>query len=75
MSNPIDRQEFLERLFRRGALLGLGGVAVAAMHGTKTPEECFETTTYCSECWASHSCTLPEKGLNPDERANKTRPA
>jgi len=75
MSNPINRQEFLDRLFRGGAILGMGGVAVAAMHGTKSPEECFETTTHCTECWAQKSCSLPEKGLDPDERANKTRQA
>ncbi len=75
MKSSMNRQEFFERLFRRGAMLGMGGVAVAAMHGSKTPEECFETTTPCASCWANHSCSLPEKGLEPDERANKTRQA
>ena len=75
MKTSINRQEFLERLFRRGAILGMGGLGVAAMHGTRTPEECFETTTHCAECWANPSCSLPEKGLEPDERAKKTRQA
>ncbi len=75
MANSIDRQEFLERLFRRGAILGLGGVGLAAMHGSKTPEECFAKTTLCSDCWGHTSCSLPEKGLEPDERAKKTRQA
>ena len=75
MANSINRQEFLERLFRRGAILGMGGVALAATHGSKSPEECFETTTHCAECWANHSCSLPEKGLDPDERAKETRQA
>ena len=70
MKNPINRQEFLERLFRRGALLGMGGVAIAAMHGDKSPEECFETTTHCSECWAQKNCSLPEKG--PKARKENT---
>jgi hypothetical protein len=75
MKSSINRQEFLERLFRKGAILGMGGVGVAAMHGRKSPEECFEATTLCKECWAHHGCTLPEKGLDPDERAKKTRQA
>ena len=75
MKSSINRQEFLNRLFRKGAILGMGGVGIAAMHGRKSPEECFETTTLCKECWAHHGCELPEKGLDPDERAKKTRQA
>ena len=75
MKSSINRQEFLERLFRRGAIAGMGGVALAAMHGRKTPEECFEHTTPCAECWATKTCSLPEKGLEPDERAKKNRQA
>jgi hypothetical protein len=74
MKASINRQEFLERLFRRGAVLGMGGVAFAATRGDKSPSECFETS-YCSDCWAHTSCSLPEKGLVPDERAKKTRQA
>jgi hypothetical protein len=75
MDKAMDRQAFLERLVRGSTLLGLGGIALAATHGSKTPEECFETTTHCKECWTNASCNLPEKGLEPDERAKKTRPA
>jgi len=75
MDQGMNRQEFLNSLVRKGAILGMGGVAVAAVHGSKTPEECLETTTHCAECWVNHSCSLPEKGLEPDERAKKTRPA
>lgn len=73
MTTPINRKEFMERMFRRGALLGMGGVGLAAMHGSRTPEECFAKTTLCKECWGNHDCSLPEKGLAPDERAKKTR--
>ncbi|MBX3178659.1 MAG: hypothetical protein KF886_14965 [Candidatus Hydrogenedentes bacterium] len=75
MTQDMNRQEFLNSLVRRGAMLGMGGVALAAVHGSRSPEECFETTTLCNECWANHSCSLPEKGLDPDERAKKNRPA
>ena len=75
MDQEINRQEFLHSLVRKSTILGLGGVAVAAMHGSRSPEECFETTTLCTECWANHSCSLPEKGLDPHERAKKNRSA
>jgi len=75
MDNGINRQAFLERLVRGGTLLGLGGVAIAAANGSKSPEECFETTTHCKDCWTHNTCKLPEKGLDPDERANKNRSA
>lgn len=75
MNEPLNRQEFLDRLVRGGAILGLGGVAIAATRGTMSPEECLETTTHCAACWANDSCSLPEKGLEPDERAKKNRPA
>lgn len=74
MEKPLNRQEFLDRFVRAGAILGLGGVAIAATHGSKSPEECFETTQ-CTVCWAHSDCTLPEKGLSPDERAKKNRSA
>jgi len=75
MDHGMNRQEFLNSLVRRGAILGMGGVAIAAVHGSRTPEECFEHTTLCTECWANHSCSLPEKGLEHDERAKKNRQA
>ena len=75
MDKGMNRQEFLNSLVRKGAILSMGGVAVAATHGSKSPEECLETTTHCKECWVNHSCSLPEKGLDPDERAKKNRPA
>ncbi len=74
MDKAINRQAFLESLVRGSTLLGLGGIAVAASHGSKSPEECFETT-HCQDCWTNSSCNLPEKGLEPDERAKKNRPA
>lgn len=74
-SKGINRQEFLDSLVRKGAILGMGGIAAAAIHGSRSPEECLETTTHCTECWANHSCSLPEKGLDPHERAKENRPA
>ena len=75
MSEAINRKEFLDGLVRKDAILGLGGVAVAATRGSKSPEECFDTALMCNECWAFKGCALPEKGLEPDERAKKNRPA
>lgn len=74
MDKGMNRQAFLESLVRGSTLLGLGGIAIAATHGSKSPEECFETT-HCQDCWTNSTCKLPEKGLDPDERAKKNRPA
>ena len=60
MDKPVSRQEFLQKMGRNGMLLALGGVGTAAVHGSKTVEECFNHN-YCDSCFSFKGCTLPEK--------------
>lgn len=56
----VSRHDFLQNLGRKGMLLTLGLVGTAAVHGTKTVEECFDHN-YCDSCFSFKGCTLPEK--------------
>lgn len=74
MKEAISRHNFLQSLARKGMLLGLGGVGLAAVHGTKTVSECFNHTQ-CTSCWVHSDCALPEKKEVKNERAEDTRQA
>ncbi len=71
---PVSRHEFLQSLGRKGMLLGLSGVGIAAIHGTKDISECFNHN-YCDSCWGYTACALPEKKETKDERDHEIRPA
>jgi hypothetical protein len=60
MDPRFSRTEFIETLIRGGMLTGLAGFGAAALHGTKTVEECINEN-YCASCWAYSGCGLPEK--------------
>jgi hypothetical protein len=60
MGQTLSRSEFLGWIARGGFLAGLAGVGVAALHGSKTVEECFNEN-HCAACWAYSGCALPEK--------------
>ena len=60
MHDPIGRQDFLRTLGRSGALLGMAALGVAALHGSRSPEECINTGQ-CRACKAYGACVLPEK--------------
>lgn len=60
MDKKVTRHDFLQDLGRKGMLLTLGGVGTAAVHGSKTVEECFNHN-YCTDCFSFKGCTLPEK--------------
>lgn len=73
-SESMDRQEFLHSLTRKGMLLGMIGLSIPVLHGSKDPSECFDHN-YCSECLAYRGCGLPEKIEVSHERTEKIRPA
>ena len=60
MVEPVKRREFLRGLWRNGLLLGLAGLGIAALKGTKDPSECFNRN-HCASCRVSRTCALPEK--------------
>lgn len=70
MDKSLSRNEFLVNLGRCGLLAGMAGLGVAALDGSRTPSECFNTE-HCNACYASRGCTLPQK----KELDNETRPA
>ena len=74
MNEPVSRYEFLRSVGRNGILLGLGGMGVAALHGSKDPSECMNTNM-CASCNVYHGCTLPEKKEARREREDQLRPA
>lgn len=74
MTKSVSRQEFLQVMARRGMLLGLTGVGVAAVHGSKDVSECFNHN-YCTDCWGFDDCGLPEKKEVAHERIQEIRPA
>lgn len=67
MKKEYSRQDFIEDMGRKGLLVVLGGVGVAAMHGSKTVEECFNHN-HCDNCFKFQGCALPEKKELPHER-------
>ncbi len=74
MDEPASRHEFLRSVGRGGLLLGLTGLGVAALMGSKSPSECINTGI-CGSCNAYKVCALPEKKETTDERKKETRPA
>lgn len=62
MEPQVNRAEFIESVSRGGIILGIVGVGIAALHGKKTVEECFNEN-HCKACWAFAGCTLPEKQM------------
>lgn len=60
MDNEVSRQEFLQKVGRNSMLIAMGVVGTAAIHGSKTVEECFNHN-YCDSCFSFKGCTLPEK--------------
>jgi len=60
MADKLDRQNFLRTLGRSGALLGMGILGAAAMHGSRSPEECVNTGQ-CAACRVYGACKLPKK--------------
>lgn len=74
MNKHVSRHEFLQDLGRKGMLLGLAGVGVAAIHGTKEVSECFNHN-YCDSCWSFKGCELPEKKEAKNEQDTQIRPA
>lgn len=74
MSKLINRHEFLQTVGRTGMLLGMTGLGVAALSGSKTVSECFNLN-YCSACDVYKRCELPEKKEAKNERAQDIREA
>lgn len=69
MDPQLSRHEFLHSLGRGSMIVGLAGVAAAALHGKREVSECFNDT-HCATCWAFNGCGLPEKKEIPhDERS------
>ena len=60
MNEQPSRIEFLQTLGRGGLMLGIAGVGVSALHGSKSPEECM-SANMCGTCHSFGGCTLPEK--------------
>ena len=67
MYKPVDRLEFLKSAGRAGMMIAMGGVGIAALHGSRTVEECFNEN-YCASCWSYSGCELPERKEAKDER-------
>lgn len=67
MKKELSRQDFIQDLGRKGMLIALGGVGAAAVHGSKTVEECFNHN-HCTDCFKFTGCSLPEKKELPHER-------
>ena len=74
MKEQVSRHKFLQDLGRKGMLLGLSGVGIMAVTGTKEVSECFNHN-YCDSCWGNSTCALPEKKEAKNERDQETRPA
>ncbi len=53
-------------------LLGLSGVGIAAVKGTKDVSECFNHS-YCDSCWGYTACALPEKTETKSGRDEEIR--
>ncbi len=70
MYKPVDRLEFLKSTGRAGAMLAMGGLGIAAVHGSRTVKECFNHN-YCASCWSYTGCELPERKEAKDERAEE----
>ena len=60
MNKPPNRIEFLQALGRGGLMLGMTGVGIAALQGSKSPEECMNANM-CASCHSYGGCALPEK--------------
>ena len=69
MDDPsqIHRNEFLRSLGRTGMMLGMGGLGIAALRGSKDPSECFNHN-YCNSCFVHSACTLPQREDSGNER-------
>lgn len=63
----VSRSEFLNSVGRKGMMLGLTGVGLAALHGSREVSDCFNHN-YCDSCWDYKGCTLPERKEGLDER-------
>lgn len=75
MATLLNRIEFLRSLGRGALLVGLTGVGIEAVRGTKDVSECFNHNS-CASCWGFHDCSLPEKKEAKDhERSEEIRPA
>lgn len=72
MEQPVNRHDFLRKLGRNAMLLGLSGVGIAAVKGTKDVSECFNHS-YCDSCWGYTACALPEKTETKSGRDEETR--
>jgi len=70
----LDRQQFLQAITRGGLMASLAGFGIAAVHGSRTVEECFNHN-YCDSCWQFDGCALPEKKEIPNERVGQSRSA
>ena len=70
MNKPISRHEFFRSVARGGLLLGAVGAGVAALQGSKSPDECMNTGL-CESCDVYKACNLPEKKELPDGRVKK----
>lgn len=66
----VSRSEFLNSVGRKGMMLGLTGVGLAAMHGSREVSDCFNHN-YCDSCWDYKGCTLPEREEGHDERTEE----
>ena len=60
MKEQLNRSEFIQHYGRNGLLLGTIGLAAAALHGSRSPEECINTGV-CGSCTVHNACTLPER--------------
>jgi hypothetical protein len=64
---PVDRLEFLKSMGRAGMMIGMGGLGIAAVRGSRTVKECFNHN-YCASCWVYHGCELPKRNEASNER-------
>jgi ferredoxin len=60
MKTLVNRHDFIQQFGRNGLLAGMAALAVAALHGSKSPSECMNTHQ-CQTCNVHGVCTLPEK--------------
>ena len=66
----VTRSEFLHSMGRKGMMLGLTGIGIAAMHGSREVSDCFNHN-YCDSCWDYRGCTLPEREEGIDEQSEE----
>lgn len=70
----ISRHEFFQSVGRGTMLAGITGVGAMALHGSISPEECFNFN-YCNSCDVHPNCSLPEKKELTNEPSQKIRKA